>query len=400
MKTIHNIIGEISKEIKTLKGKAFFVGGFVRDSFLGLSSKDIDIEVFGIEKNTLLDILNRFGKTELVGESFEVFKFSCMGEEVDFSLPRREKKTGVGHKGFTTIADPFMSPEEAASRRDFTINALMMAVDSKEVLDFFGGLNDIQSKTLKHTSPAFAEDPLRVLRAMQFAARFGFDLHPETIELCKSLKPEFRTLSKERLWIEFEKLFSKGKFLSKGIKALLDTEWFECFASLKNEKTSLEASLTSLDSLTSPTPASGLATMLLHVGQPALFLKEINTPNEITRTSLELLKILKSFTESDGSLSALRVAVGQHKKFCSMEDIKGIFPNSLELFSMLDETSLPPVFTGDDLKEMGFSPEKLKRNFGDILLKAHELQLKFNLSKEELLSNEDFNELLLKIQTK
>ena len=182
-------------------GRAFLVGGAARDLVLsGEPPKDLDIEVFGLSPDAVRSTLERFGKVDAVGASFGVYKLRTPDGEVDVSLPRRENKAGRGHKGFIVAPDPTMTPEQAAARRDFTVNALMVDPLTGEVLDFFGGRADWQARVLRHVGPAFAEDPLRVLRAMQFCARWGFALESQTADLCRSLYSEFDTLPKERVW--------------------------------------------------------------------------------------------------------------------------------------------------------------------------------------------------------
>ena len=152
------------------------MGGYVRDKIMGIESKDIDIEVFKIDIDTLIDILSEFGKVDLVGKSFGVLKLHYKGNDFDFSLPRRENKVGVGHKKFDVKPDKNMTVPEAAERRDFTINAISIDTITGEMIDPYNGIQAIQSGILKNTSNKFKEDPLRVLRGFQFAARFNFKI--------------------------------------------------------------------------------------------------------------------------------------------------------------------------------------------------------------------------------
>jgi tRNA nucleotidyltransferase (CCA-adding enzyme) len=140
------------------------------------------------------------------------------------SLPRTESKTGTGHKGFDVKSDPFLDPTAALARRDFTINAIGIRIDGT-VIDPFHGLDDLQKGILRAPTEAFCEDPLRVLRGMQFAARFGFELEERTLELCRRVLPEFDTLSAERIWTEWEKWATKGRFPGKGLQLLRETGW-------------------------------------------------------------------------------------------------------------------------------------------------------------------------------
>jgi tRNA nucleotidyltransferase (CCA-adding enzyme) len=165
-------------------GRALCVGGFVRDRLLSRASKDLDIEVFGIPQDALLPLLKSLGRVEPVGQAFPVYKLGA----IDVALPRRESKTGRGHKGFTVQGDPSMAFEEAARRRDFTINAIGWDPLTDEYLDPFDGRKDLQLRVLKIVDPVtFADDSLRVLRALQFAARFDLTIDPETARICSSI---------------------------------------------------------------------------------------------------------------------------------------------------------------------------------------------------------------------
>lgn len=163
-------------------GRALFVGGCVRDALLGRESKDFDTEIYGLRAEEVETLLREMKfRFNAAGKSFGVFKLH--GVPADVALPRRESKRGFGHRGFLVEGDPTMSVPEAAARRDFTVNAIYFDPLKNEILDPFDGRGDLAKKMLRHTSPAFVEDPLRVLRAMQFAARFRFDVAPETVAL-------------------------------------------------------------------------------------------------------------------------------------------------------------------------------------------------------------------------
>lgn len=199
------------------------VGGFVRDHLLGVKSKDVDIEVYGVSLGEIENVLRDVGgfKVDAVGKAFGVLKID---NEIDVSVPRRDNKIGVGHKGFEVVVDPDMSVEEAASRRDFTINAMAMRMDGT-VLDPFDGMRDLNLRFLKHTSDAFVEDPLRVMRAMQFAARFHMGMDVITEHLCRDMAPLKAQLPKERVWEEWKKWALKGSKPSWGLNVLVDTGW-------------------------------------------------------------------------------------------------------------------------------------------------------------------------------
>lgn len=213
--------------------QAYLVGGCVRDALLGLPCKDFDVEVFGVDAEALGRALARWGRVDVVGRAFGVMKLTTpSGATFDFSLPRRDSKVGPGHRGFEIRCDPDLTPPEAAARRDFTLNALMYDPRRNEVLDFFGGLTDLQQRVLRHTSPAFVEDPLRVLRGMQLAARFDLTPAPETVELCRQMKPGYAELAVERVRDEWFKWAAQSLRPSAGLQFLLATEWLEHFPEL------------------------------------------------------------------------------------------------------------------------------------------------------------------------
>jgi tRNA nucleotidyltransferase (CCA-adding enzyme) len=208
--------------------RAYLVGGCVRDWLLDRPNKDYDVEVFGIDYADLARALAPWGRTDLVGRSFGVVKLTTpAGETYDFSIPRRDSKVASGHKGFVISFDPGITPQEAAARRDFTINALMYDPRRQEVLDFFGGRQDLDQRRLRHTSAAFAEDPLRVLRGMQFMSRFDLSAAPETVALCASIRNAHAELAVERVREEWFKWASKSVRPSRGLQFLVATGWVE-----------------------------------------------------------------------------------------------------------------------------------------------------------------------------
>jgi len=182
-------------------GRALIVGGWVRDRLMGRASADVDLEVFGVASDRLRALLERFGRVEAVGESFQVYKVGG----IDVSLPRRDSKAGRGHRGFIVSGDPDMTVAEAARRRDFTVNAISWDPLSGEYLDPFNGRGDLDRRVLRVVDPAtFADDSLRALRAVQLAARFGFVLDDRTRALCREMPLD--DLPAERVWAEIEKL--------------------------------------------------------------------------------------------------------------------------------------------------------------------------------------------------
>ena len=211
----------ISRQVAAAGGRALMVGGSVRDALLGEAANDLDFEVFGLEPEALKRLLARHFDLDLVGQSFGVLKIRHL--DIDVSIPRRESKRGLGHKGFDIHSEPGLTLAEAAERRDFTINAMAFDPLAGELLDPFGGRLDLEARTLRHVSEKFAEDPLRVLRGMHFAARFALEAAPETIVLCRRIEPE--GLPRERIFEEWRKLILLGHEISRGLAFLRATGW-------------------------------------------------------------------------------------------------------------------------------------------------------------------------------
>jgi tRNA nucleotidyltransferase (CCA-adding enzyme) len=221
---------EIARTVRNAGGRAFLVGGCVRDGLMPKSGvKDFDIEVFGLMPDVLRTALEGRFRLDLVGLSFGVLKIH--GHDIDVSLPRRESKHGTGHKGFLIDSDPFMSVKEAATRRDFTVNAIYLDPLTGEYEDPWGGKVDLANGVLRHVSEKFAEDPLRVLRGMQFASRMDFTFAAETVELCSSISQE--ELARERIGTEWEKLFLQGVKPSAGLEFLKACSWSRFYPELE-----------------------------------------------------------------------------------------------------------------------------------------------------------------------
>jgi tRNA nucleotidyltransferase (CCA-adding enzyme) len=207
----------IARVVRDAGGRALIVGGWVRDKLLGRDAKDIDLEVYGLPADRLKDVLAAFGSVNTVGESFTVYKVA----DLDVSLPRRESKVGRGHRGFEVTGDPHLSVEEAARRRDFTINAIAWDPLTGDYLDPHNGRADLERRVLRAVDArTFGEDSLRVLRAVQFAARFDCTLDPATFDLCRSIPLD--DLPCERIWGEVEKLLRQAQRPSIGLALARD----------------------------------------------------------------------------------------------------------------------------------------------------------------------------------
>src|SRR5206468_401897 len=197
--------------------RALMVGGWVRDQLLGHPSTNIDLEVFGVPPARLRQLLEPFGRVEAVGESFQVYKLG----DIDVSLPRRDSKAGRGHRGFIVVGDPDLSIAEAARRRDFTVNAISRDPLTGEYLDPFNGRDDLARRRLRVVDPAtFPDDSLRVLRAVQLAARFALTLDEATAVLCRRIALD--DLPPERVWAEIEKLLLLAAQPSIGFAVAID----------------------------------------------------------------------------------------------------------------------------------------------------------------------------------
>ncbi|HKI62799.1 MAG TPA: HD domain-containing protein [Mariprofundaceae bacterium] len=214
----------VCQSIGKAGGRAWLVGGCVRDLASGLRPKDFDLEVYGLSAERLVNIVSPLGRCQHVGKQFGVLKLWHHGLEIDIALPRQEKKTASGHRGFEVSCDPDLTPEAATLRRDFTINAMMLDPLSGALLDLHHGQEDLRNRVLRHVSPAFGEDPLRPLRAMQFAARFQLDLASETAEMCRRMLPEAPSLPGSRIWQEWQK-WAHAPHPSYGMKILQETGW-------------------------------------------------------------------------------------------------------------------------------------------------------------------------------
>lgn len=223
----------VQKILDTLNSKGYtplLVGGTVRDAMIGgTTPKDFDIEVYGVDIDTLAQSLRSSGyRVDEVGKQFGVLKIATKGAErddIDISVPRWDSLVGAGHRGFDVEMDSEMSVEEASRRRDFTFNALMWDYRYQVMIDPHNGSHDLQAGMLHHVSEAFAEDPLRSLRGFQFASRFNMTYHPDTAQFCQNLYPQAKDMPVERIATEWEKFYHKAKYPSKGMKAMRDIGW-------------------------------------------------------------------------------------------------------------------------------------------------------------------------------
>lgn len=228
--SIHPHVRNAAQKFSERGGRALLVGGGIRDIITGKAPKDFDIEVYNLEPDDVEEVASGFGNIKEVGKSFGILKVALGdGFDLDISLPRTDSKSGEGHRGFEVKIDPYMSISEAALRRDFTINSLAFDPLTEEVIDPHGGVKDIKDKVLRVTDKVrFADDPLRVMRALQFAGRFDLIVEQESFDLMSEMvtRKEFAELPKERLLEEWKKLLLKSERPSKGLSLGMELGMF------------------------------------------------------------------------------------------------------------------------------------------------------------------------------
>ncbi len=234
---IPKILEDILTDLKSIGILPILVGGCVRDHLLNISSKDFDIELYNTSSLSSVEkCLKNYGNVKEVGKSFGVLLLSTPQYSFDFALARKENKIEDGHKGFKVITSSSLTYDEAALRRDFTINSIGYNFFEKKFLDPYRGIADLKNKIIKHIKDeTFVEDPLRVYRAIQFASRFDFEIDPNTKKLCKNMvkTEEFITLPKERVFEELKKLFLKSSKPSKGMSILKEFRILKYFPELE-----------------------------------------------------------------------------------------------------------------------------------------------------------------------
>lgn len=373
---------DVLKAIGKEGGLGIVVGGAVRDAILGKVGKDIDIEVYNIPGDKLFSVLSEFGKVNAVGKSFGVYKLRIGPTEIDFSLPRRDRKTGTGHRGFDVDVDHTLSYGDAAKRRDFTINTLGYDPLTKTVYDPHGGMDDLKRGVIRMTDPAaFKEDPLRVLRMAQFAARFGFDVDPETITHAK-LAPELETLPKERLFEEFKKALLRAKRPGTFVLSLAQSHALERIVPELHGKDTAVADL--LDKVAPARTGNADDDLILMLASIAWetttrFLNgitnEVDIIKRVSNVYAALHGLKKKWPESDEDIRRWlhTVHAGNLKIIESLSRI--VFGKVTEaLFTRAEalQDQVAPIVLGRHLQQLGLSPGPV---MGKLLKQLHDLQL-------------------------
>ncbi len=405
---------EILIYLLSKSAKVFLVGGCVRDYLLGIKNLDYDIEVFNISEIELEKYLKKFGSLRLLGKNFGVYKLSIkVSNKVktyDFSLPRTETKIAKGHKGFKVITHKNLKLEQASSRRDFTINALMYDYEKQQILDFFGGLKDLENKNLAFVNAkSFCEDALRIYRGIGFCARFSFHLSKETKTLCKSIKDDLCALPKERIFEEFKKFLLKAPKPALAfdlMDELLLLDFFPPLKALNENKKAWEEMKITINNLANLNEDDGDKLYFILAGTCLFFSDEKLINQKISKDFLilltndkkllnKVLALVKFYEKLDffGNLSDKDIKILAKKinikKLCKF--LENIFlKDNKKLLDFLNRAKTlgvqnyprKAVVNGKDLLALGFKPSK---DFKKILDFAYDLQISKTEEKNILL---------------
>jgi tRNA nucleotidyltransferase (CCA-adding enzyme) len=382
----------IAEDIRSAGGRAFLVGGFARDSLLGINSevRDFDIEVYYISQEKLLDILSNYGKPNLIGKAFGVIHLSRQNIHYDFSFPRTESKTGSGHRAFEVQTNPNLSFGEAARRRDFTINAMGMELPNLELVDPYNGSKDLENRILRHVSEAFAEDSLRVLRGVQFAARFELKAAKETIKLCRALS--LNDLSRERIEEEFRKWLLKGVKPSYGLDFFCDVGLQKMFWEI-----SLEGNLGDILNFL----AEQKKKLSQQEAEIIMFAGLLCLPNakpvDFLKKWIPVNILLKKVPALLNSVSLLNLNDKSNLRRCALKAgglklpaiLKSAIQNDAEIYKVAKKTgeemgiwqSAPePFITGQMLLDVGLKPGP---KLGEIIKQIFEMQISGQITNKE-----------------
>ena len=352
--------------------KPVIVGGYVRDKILKINSLDIDVEVYQINSfETLESILKEFGSVNSVGKSFGVCKLDFGELKLDFTLPRSDSKVADGHSGFEVKIDTNLDYKLASSRRDFTINTIGYDVASKTILDPFDGVKDLKNKVLKVVDiTKFGQDPLRILRAMQFCARFELETDATLIAICKDMckKDVLKQLPQERIFEEFYKLFLKSYKPSIGLEFLKQIDAFNFFYELNMKQKDWFFTLEALDRCTQNITLK-LATICFRMQENNIesFITKLTNQKKILRDTKQLHHITNFLQNKKSTL-----------KYNIIKDINlDILISFLEAINFKEKDldyiqSLKPLIHGQNLIDVGFKPSK---EFSKLLQLVYEIQI-------------------------
>ena len=385
--------------------KPIIIGGYVRDFLLKIESKDIDVELYGINSFSKLEnILEEFGDVNSVGKSFGVCKLRVDDLDIDFSFPRSDSKIDKGHKGFEIKVDSSLNFKTATSRRDFTINAIGYDIKTNKILDPFNGREDLKNKILKAVDIVkFQEDPLRVLRAVQFCSRFNLSIDNELFVVCKRMIKEsiLDELPKERIFIEIKKLLLKSTTPSLGLKLLNSLDGFNYFTEFKNiDVQNLENIYKAVDTMSSlKTQDSRTNTILmlaalcyqLALSECETFLSKLSNDKNLFAKVLSLLKHQNDinfnlFSDYDIYILATKVTIEEFVLFSlaksqtkiESKNINNLKTRAKELGVFHQEAKA--VVQGKDIISLGIKPSK---EFSIILDRAYRAQISGNFKTKK-----------------
>ncbi len=377
--------------------KPIIVGGYVRDFLLNIESKDIDIELYGINSfSKLEEILEEFGDVISVGKSFGVCKLKFNNLDLDFSLPRIDSKIDKGHKGFKIKIDSSLDFKTAASRRDFTINAIGYEIETKKILDPFNGKDDLKNRILRAVDiDKFQEDPLRVLRAVQFNSRFNLSIDDKLFLICKSMIEDslLEELPKERIFIEIKKLLLKSSTPSHGIILLKELGAFSFFTELSRlSAKKFKDTLTAIDTMSSLKTTNEVTNTILMLAtlchklslkECERFLTQLTNDKNIHHRVLSLIEHQKfinfnAFSKYDIYKLATKVTIEEFILFSKaivapeikIENIDSLKEKAKELNVLNAEVKA--LLQGKDILKLGLKPSK---EFSKILHRAYEAQI-------------------------
>jgi tRNA nucleotidyltransferase/poly(A) polymerase len=385
-----NIIFDLNElpfkdEVLKVGGNIFSVGGAVRDSFLGKESKDLDVLITGVPIDDLENILKKYGKVNLVGKSFGVLKFKPENhsDDIDIAIPRKDKATGEGgHRGFVIDSDHTLPIEDDLFRRDFTINAMAKDINGK-IIDPFGGLNDLKNKIIRMVNPeAFSDDPLRMLRCIQFSSRFSFTIEPKTFEEIKKNAKKIKEEPSERILEELNKIVTKGNPVIGSINLIKSGLYREIFG---KESFNIDSSL-----LKRVKTLGEFIFLLLKdiYEQPSQFFKiGLRGDNE---TYNEIMSFEIGFGFEGTNKIKTRLAASQIYKISPKSFNSDIFPDKTkQAISELKNNKYPKnilelEINGNDLMRLGYVGKNISEAQKKILANIYADKLKNN--KEEILS--------------
>ncbi|MFT5835864.1 MAG: tRNA nucleotidyltransferase (CCA-adding enzyme) [Sulfurimonas sp.] len=389
-----NFLNKIFDKLDNNGAKSIIIGGFVRDYLLNIKSNDIDIEIYNISSFEKLEyILKEFGSVNSVGKSFGVCKLKVENFTLDFTLPRTDSKISSGHSGFDIKIQKNLDFVHATRRRDFSINAIGYDVVNKTILDPFNGISDLKEKTLKMVdAKTFIEDPLRVLRAVQFCSRFDLVMDKELFVLCKSMIDDnlLSQLAKERIYEEIKKNLLKSKKPSLGFELLKKLGALKYFSHLEfTQEDEWSRSMNAIDKIarlkTTNTRAKEvlmLASICYKFTSPQIedFIFTLSNDKSLLSTIIKLQKNLKTITNicskeiKDYELYKLATKVNIEELILLSEALFGVGNCILIRVKELNilNKKIPPILLGRDLIKLEMSPSS---EFSTILDLAYEFQM-------------------------